>query len=49
MIEISQRAQDHFLRLLSQQGIEGLGIRLRVTSPGTPAADCELEFCEPMN
>ena len=46
MIEISQRAQDHFLRLLSQQGIEGSGIRLRVTSPGTPAADCELEFCE---
>jgi Fe/S biogenesis protein NfuA len=46
MIEISQRAQDHFLRLLSQQGIEGSGIRLRVTLPGTPAADCELEFCE---
>lgn len=46
MIEISERAQQHFLRLLSQQGIDGLGIRLRVTSPGTPAANCELEFCE---
>ncbi len=47
MIDISERAQQHFLRLLEQQGIDGLGIRLRVTSPGTPAANCELEFCEP--
>lgn len=47
MIDISPRAQQHFLRLLDQQGIEGLGIRLRVTAPGTPAANCELEFCEP--
>ncbi|TBR39553.1 MULTISPECIES: NfuA family Fe-S biogenesis protein [Dyella] len=47
MIDISERAQQHFLRLLSQQGIEGLSIRLSVTSPGTPAANCELEFCEP--
>ena len=46
MIDISERAQQHFLRLLDQQGIDGLGIRLRVTSPGTPAANCELEFCE---
>lgn len=47
MIDISERAQRHFLRLLSQQGIDGLGIRLRVTAPGTPAANCELEFVEP--
>jgi len=47
MIDISERAQQHFLRLLSQQGIDNLGIRLRVTAPGTPAANCELEFCEP--
>ena len=47
MIDISERAQKHFLRLLSQQGIEGLSIRLRVTSPGTAAANCELEFAEP--
>lgn len=46
MIDISERAQEHFQRLLSQQGIDGLGIRLRVTEPGTPAANCELEFCE---
>ena len=47
MIDISERAQQHFLRLLSQQDIEGLSIRLRVTAAGTPAANCELEFCEP--
>lgn len=47
MIDISERAQQHFLRLLSQQGIENLSIRLRVTAPGTPGANCELEFCEP--
>jgi Fe/S biogenesis protein NfuA len=47
MIDISERAQQHFLRLLSQQGSDDLSIRLRVTAPGTPAANCELEFCEP--
>ena len=47
MIEISERAQQHFRRLLAQQGNEGMGIRLHVTAPGTPAANCELEFCEP--
>jgi Fe/S biogenesis protein NfuA len=49
MIDISERAQQHFLRLLSQQGIDDLSIRLRVTAPGTPAANCELEFCEPVD
>jgi len=47
MIDISERAQKHFLRLLSQQGGDNLSIRLRVTAAGTPAANCELEFCEP--
>jgi Fe/S biogenesis protein NfuA len=46
MIDISDRAQQHFRRLLAQQG-EELGILLRVTAPGSPAAYCELEFCEP--
>ncbi|MFK2875671.1 NfuA family Fe-S biogenesis protein [Rhodanobacter hydrolyticus] len=47
MIEISERAQQHFRRLLAQQGNEGMSIRLHVTAPGTAAANCELEFCEP--
>ncbi len=47
MINISERAQQHFLKLIQQQGIDGLGIRLRAVKAGTPAADCQLEFCEP--
>ena len=46
MIDISERAQQHFHRLLAQQGATDQGIRLRVVQPGTPAADCELEFCD---
>lgn len=46
MIDISERAQQHFLKLLAQQGGDGLCIRLRVVDAGTPAANCELEFCE---
>lgn len=47
MIDISKRAQQHFQHLLAQPGNEGQGILLRVSAPGTAAANCELEFCEP--
>jgi Fe/S biogenesis protein NfuA len=47
MIEIGPSAQDHFRRLLAQQGIPDLGVRMRVVEPGTPRADVKLEFCEP--
>lgn len=47
MIQISGSAQRHFRKLIAAQGGDGLGIRLRVRDPGTPAADCELEFCVP--
>lgn len=47
MIDITERAQQHFLRLIAQQDIPGLGIRVRVVAAGTPDAKCELEFCEP--
>ena len=47
MINISERAQKHFHKLIEQQGIDGLGIRLRAVKAGTPSADCQLEFCEP--
>lgn len=46
MIDITERAQQHFRRLLSQQGGDELGIRLRVVDAGSPAANCELEFCD---
>jgi Fe/S biogenesis protein NfuA len=47
MITLSPSAQEHFARLVEQQGIENLGIRLRAVDPGTPKGDCNLEFCEP--
>ncbi len=47
MIEMTPAAQRHFRKLVEQQGIADLGIRLRAVRPGTPAGDCELGFCEP--
>jgi Fe/S biogenesis protein NfuA len=46
MLTISENAQRHFHRLIQQQDVEGLGIRMQVVHPGTPQADCRLEFCE---
>ena len=47
MITLSETAQEHFSKLVAQQGIDGLGIRLTAVQPGTPKGDCHLEFCEP--
>ncbi len=47
MIDISDDARDYFGKLIAQQGVEGLGVRLQAIKPGTPAGDCRLEFCEP--
>ena len=47
MIAIAVEAQNHFRRLLEQQGEPGAGIRVGVVKPGTPQADCTLELCEP--
>lgn len=47
MITIGETAQSHFRRLIEQQDLPGLGVRLRVVRAGTPKADCELSFCEP--
>jgi Fe/S biogenesis protein NfuA len=47
MISIAPGAQEHFRKLIAQQDIDDLGIRLKVVHPGTPKADCALEFCEP--
>src|SRR5436190_18619643 len=46
MISIGANAQAHFQKLIAQQGPEILGIRIRAVRPGTPRADCQLEFCE---
>lgn len=47
MIELSDSARQYFSKLLAQQGVAGLGIRLIAVKPGTPDGDCRLEFCEP--
>ncbi len=45
MIEVSRTAQKYFKRLIDQQEIPGLGLRIRVIDPGTPRAACDLQFC----
>jgi Fe/S biogenesis protein NfuA len=47
MINLSDRAQAHFLRLLQTQGGDAVGIRLAAVDPGTPRADARLSFAEP--
>ena len=46
MIEISEGAQRHFLRLLQSQGGDAVGILLAAVDAGTPKADVRLSFCE---
>jgi len=45
MITITQTAQNYFGRLIEQQEEDGLGLRISVNQPGTPAASCDLQFC----
>lgn len=47
MIAVSATAQDHFRKLIEQQGLPGMGIRLVAVEAGTPRGDCQLEFSEP--
>ena len=44
MITISESAQEHFAKLLSQQG-EGTNIRVFVVNPGTASAECGVSYC----
>ncbi|MBA3486354.1 MAG: NfuA family Fe-S biogenesis protein [Lysobacter sp.] len=47
MIQISDSAQTHFLKLIQREALPGLGVRLTAVSPGTAKADVRLEFAEP--
>jgi Fe/S biogenesis protein NfuA len=47
MISLSATAQDHFRKLVEQQALPGLGIRLHAVHGGTARGDCQLEFSEP--
>ncbi len=44
MINISESAQAHFVKLLSQQA-EGTSIRIFVVNPGTASAECGVSYC----
>ncbi len=44
MIKISDTAQEHFVKLLSQQA-EGTCIRVFVVNPGTAQAECGVSYC----
>ncbi|MGB0893056.1 MAG: Fe-S biogenesis protein NfuA [Parashewanella sp.] len=46
MINISETAQEHFVKLLSDQP-EGTHIRVFVISPGTAQAECGVSYCPP--
>jgi len=46
MITISPTAQEHFIKLLSQQP-EGTHIRVFVVNPGTAKAECGVSYCPP--
>jgi Fe/S biogenesis protein NfuA len=45
MLTLSDNAQTHFRRLIEQQGLDDVGIRIQAVHGGTPKADCQLEFC----
>ncbi|MFT6506299.1 MAG: Fe/S biogenesis protein NfuA [Colwellia sp.] len=44
MINISETAQEHFVKLLSGQA-EGTSIRVFVVNPGTASAECGVSYC----
>ena len=46
MITISETAQTHFAKLLSEQA-EGTNIRVFVVNPGTSQAECGVSYCPP--
>lgn len=46
MLTLTESAQRHFRNLVEQQDLADLGVRLSAVNPGTPKADCRLEFCE---
>jgi Fe/S biogenesis protein NfuA len=44
MVNISETAQEHFVKLLSGQP-EGTSIRVFVVNPGTASAECGVSYC----
>jgi Fe/S biogenesis protein NfuA len=49
MISLSIAAQNHFHKLIAQENLPGLGIRIAAVNGGTPSGDCQLELAEPVD
>ncbi|GLS26685.1 Fe-S biogenesis protein NfuA [Marinibactrum halimedae] len=47
MVTITESAQEYLAELLSKQNEEGIGIRMFVSSPGTPQAETCIAYCRP--
>lgn len=47
MIEVTDTAQEYFSKLIAQQEMDGIGLHLSVSKPGTPDAACDLQFHVP--
>ena len=46
-ITFTPAAQKYLAQLLEKQGVEGTGVRLFVSNPGTPYAETCLAYCKP--
>lgn len=46
-IYISEAARDYLAELLARQEVEGIGVRVFITQPGTPRAETCLAYCRP--
>ncbi len=46
-ITITDSAQDYLAELLEKQAVEGIGVRIFITQPGTPYAETCLAYCRP--
>lgn len=46
-IDFTEGARNYLKELLERQGVEGIGVRMFVSSPGTPHAETCLAYCKP--
>ena len=47
MVTVSESAQSYLAQLVTNQEVEGMGVRMFVTQPGTKFAETCLAYCQP--
>ncbi len=47
VLTITSAAEQHFMRLIAQEGVPGTQIRIAVIEPGTTGAEVAVSFCPP--